>query len=99
MNIIEYTLRKETNDFKSGYTESTLMGWTPEFDDQGRPLNADPNYRSGKLNINNITYYYIRRRWEVRVWDVMATYMDFMKDDDSYILKVNLTPDYLKTNV
>lgn len=55
-------IRNITNNFdENTFKETTLMGWVPQFDTQGRPLNADPNYLSGSIDIDGQTYYYIKR--------------------------------------
>ena len=93
--MISTALREITKDFETGYNRQTLMGWIPMFDSQGRPLNADYNYRSGVAFVNGRDYYFVRKEWTVRIWDREATYMDFLNGKTDFIEEVDLTPDYL----
>ena len=89
-------LKKITNNFEDRFHGSTLMGWDDNFDKLGRPLNTNPNYRTGEAHIEGKLYTYIRRGWKVRIWEGKAHYTQFMSNEDSYIVEVDLTPDYLK---
>lgn len=88
-------IRNITNNFSGNtFKGSTLMGWVPRFDDQGRPLNADPNYLSGDIDIDGQTYYYIKKGWIVKLWDKPINYLQFDRHD--YIEMLDSTPDYVK---
>lgn len=93
---LEETLRLLTDNFEKGFAMTTLMGWVQDYDLEGRLLNCDPNYKSGSKVIEGKEYWYVRKKWKVRVWDVPADYHAFMKGDESYILEIDLTPEYLK---
>lgn len=95
---MEKALRVITDNFEKGFNQTTLMGWRKDFDLEGRPLNADPNYRSGSCRIEEKDYWYVRKGWKVRVWDVEADYHAFMNGDKSYILEIDLTPEYIKND-
>lgn len=95
--MISETLKKITNNFESGFRQSTLMGWTPKFDIQGRPLNTDPNYRRGEVLIEDKTYWFIRKGWIVRIYDNKTDYTKFHDTSEyPFIEEVGLTPDYVK---
>ncbi len=76
-------------------TSTTLMSWPQSYDMQGRPTSADPNYRSGQVNIAGVDYWYVVKGWQVRVWDTPARYTDLMADKPG-LFDIDLTPDYLK---
>ena len=94
--MISEALKKITNNFETGFNSSTLMARNLTFDEQGRPLNSDPNYRSGEAKINGKTYWFVRKGWKVRIWDVPERYTAFMSNKQNFIEEVDLTPDYLK---
>ncbi len=76
----------------------TCMGWIPEYDRQGRPLNCDPNYIDSIVCIEGQDYYMTRVRWHVYIWNQRCLRTTvWAKDRDRYILaEVDLTPDYVK---
>ncbi len=94
--MISEALKIITQNFEKGFSSSTLLGWQPNFDEQGRPLNSNPNYRDGNTTIEGKTYWFTRKGWKVRIWDRMARYTDFMSDKQDFIEEVDLTPDYIK---
>jgi len=94
--MISEALKKITNNFENGFSGTTLMGWHEIFDEQGRPLNADPNYRTGIATIEGKTYCFIRKGWKVRIWDKMSSYTDFMSNKQDFIEEVDLTPVYVR---
>ena len=50
--IVE-AIRTATNGtFVGEYCTSTLLGWVPRYDEQGRPLNADPNSKHSTITID-----------------------------------------------
>jgi hypothetical protein len=93
--MISDTIKIITENFEKGYNSSTLMGWLRRYDELGRPLNTDPNYRDGNVNINGKTYWFTRKGWKVRIWDRNANYTDFMSNKNDFIEEVDLTPDYI----
>lgn len=95
--IIE-TLKKVTDNFETGFHSSTCMGWKPNYDLEGRPLNCDPNFRDGNITIEGKEYFFVRKGWWVLVWDKYADYLHAMKGEKDYIAKVDLRPNYLKQN-
>lgn len=94
--MILKTIQKLTDNFEKGFTCSTLMGWIPNYDKEGRPLNCDPNFRDGTIIIEDTQYWFVRRRWRIRLWDRKADYMDFMNNKEDYIEELDITPDYVK---
>lgn len=94
--MISDTLKIITDNFEKGFTSSTLMGWGIDYDKKGRPLNSNPNYRSGTTIIEGKQYWFTRKGWKVRIWDREANYMDFLNNKQDFIEEVDLTPDYLK---
>ena len=96
--IVE-AIRIATNGtFVGLYGCSTLMGWTPRFDSQGRMLNCDPNYKDSSVNIDGTEYYLTRKGWHVYIWNQQCRYNTVWREDvEKYILaEVDLTPDYVK---
>lgn len=93
--MISETLKIITENFEKGFHSSTLIGWKPDFDEKGRPLNANPNLRDGSAIIEGKTYWYVRWGWKVRIWDRKADYGDVLSKKDDFIEEVNLTPKYL----
>lgn len=94
--MISDTLKIITDSFEKGFHSSTLLGWEANYDSEGRPLNANPNYRDGSATIEGKTYWFTRKGWRVRIWDRKARYTDFMCDKQDFIEEVDLTPDYIK---
>jgi hypothetical protein len=93
--MISETLRIITDNFTKKFDGQTLMGWTPKYDEQGRPLNCDPNYKYGRVNIEDKTYGFVRKGWKVRIWEGEVHYTAFMNDRQDFIEEVDLTPDYI----
>jgi hypothetical protein len=89
-------LKLATNNFSQGFTTSTLMDWNPKYDKDGASLNSNPNYQQSEVSIQNITYYFVRRGWLVRVWDKPVSYMALLNDNQDFIIEIDLTPEYLK---
>lgn len=94
--MISDVLKVITENFSKGFYSSTLLGWEQVFDEQGRPLNANPNYKDGSAIIEGKTYWFTRKGWKVRIWDRAARYTDFMSDKKDYTEEIDLTPDYLR---
>ena len=72
-----------------------------EYDEKGRKVSADPNYKSGKINVCGKTYPLVRKGWDVYIWKPEyqdATYTwTWKKDCDKYLFaKISLMPDYVR---
>jgi len=93
--MISEALKKITHNFEKGFNSTTLMAQCIDYDEQGRPLTADLNYRSGEATIKGKTYWFVRKGWKVRIWDKFASYTDFMSNKKDFIEEVDLTPDYV----
>lgn len=96
MMIID-KLKEKTENFEKGFHSETLMGWWPKFDDNGRPMNADPNYRTGSVDLCGKTYTFVRKAWKVKVWERKASYTEFRNTEGDFIAEIDLTPHYLKS--
>ena len=94
--MILEAIKIATNNFETGFNTKTLMSWEPRFDKQGRPLNCDPNYKSGEINIEGKKYWFVRRQYNIRLWDKPANYMNYMSDKGDHIEEMDITPDYVK---
>lgn len=80
---------------------TTLMGSIDEYDEKGRKVSEDPNYKSGRINICGKTYPLVRVGWDVFIWKPEypnATYTWVWKEDrDKYLFaKISLMPDYVR---
>lgn len=108
IEIIE-AIRKATNDtFIGNGCSSTLMGWQQNYDKEGRPLYADPNWRDSYIVIESQTYGLIRKGWYA--WVIKPEFANkihynaIMFDPNgekiSYTFvtgdKIDLRPDYVK---
>ena len=66
--IVE-AIRTATNGtFVGEYCSSTLLGWIPRYDEQGRPLNADPNSKHSTITIDGTDYPITRQGWHAYVY-------------------------------
>lgn len=106
IEIIE-AIRKATNDtFIGNGCSSTLMGWQQNYDKEGRPLYADPNWRDSYITIESKTYGLIRKGWYA--WVIKPEYKDkihythvmFNNGENlkDYLItndKIDLRPDYI----
>ena len=76
------------------------MGWQQEYDVQGRPLRANPNYKDSSFIIEGIEYRVTRVGWSAYIWKPGsgATYTTcWSKVRDNFVLAhVDLRPDYVK---
>lgn len=98
VQIVE-AIRGATNGtFIGRYGTMTLMGWIPEFDSQGRPLNCDPNYIDSSVRIEDKEYFITRKGWHVFIWNQRCCRTACWREDkEKFILaEVDLTPDYVK---
>ena len=85
---------------------STLMGWTNIYDEQGRLVTCDPNYKESEINICGKNYKIIKKKWNVYIFkpeyfkDVHYTTVMAGRGsnefDEMLIAKLDLTPDYVK---
>ena len=80
---------------------TTMMYSGDEYDEKGRKVSADPNYKSGKINVCGKTYPLVRKGWDVYIWKPEyqdATYTwTWKKDCDKYLFaKISLMPDYVR---
>lgn len=90
---ISKTIRSITKDFTQGFSGSTLMGWARKYDEDGRPLNSDPNYQVGDVLISDKRYYFIRKEWLVKIYDEPTSYGQW--DSSTPIDIIDLKPNYL----
>ena len=72
-----------------------------EYDEKGRKVSEDPNYKSGRINVCGKTYPLVRKGWDVYIWKPEyqdATYTwTWKKDCDKYLFaKISLMPDYVR---
>ena len=56
-----------TKNFQS-FEASTLMGWFPKIDEEGRALNADPNLQWSICNCDFGLLRVQRKEWEVKLY-------------------------------
>ena len=81
---------------------STLMGGFDEYDEQGRLVSVDPNYKHGVINICGTDYAVTRVGWDVYIWKPeyasKSSYTWVWLDDrEKYLLTtVDLMPDYVR---
>lgn len=100
--IIE-AIRKATNgEFVGKGCISTIMGWLKKYDDKGRILTANPNYKDSKVTIGDITYRITRVGWYACVWNPKyekACYTWWwLENREDYMICgiIDLRPDYVK---
>ena len=96
-------IRKATNgEFVGSGGLSTLMGWIDKYDEQGRLLTANPNYRNSEVTIGDTTYKITRVGWYACVWNPKyekACYTWWwLKNREDYMIgcEIDLRPDYVK---
>ena len=94
-NLIHLLIAK-TYNFEKGYFATTLLGWDEKKDEYGRPLNCNPNYRTGNVKIYGKKYWFVRKNWSVKVWSRKANYLDSMNGANDFIFLIDITPEYLK---
>ena len=86
--IVE-AIRTATNGtFVGEYCTSTLLGWLPRYDEQGRPLNADPNSKHSTITIDGTDYPITRQGWYAYVYNPTKHAL--------LLAEVDLRPDYVK---
>lgn len=95
IDIIE-AIRKATNgEFVGEYASCTLMGWQQNYDEQGRPLYANPNYKSSFITIKSKTYGLIRKGWYA--WVIKPEYKDKIYYTHIMVIHPENLKDYLVT--
>lgn len=81
---------------------STLMGGGPdEYDEEGRLVSVNPNYKHGTINICGTEYPVTRVRWNVFIWKPEYPDADYTwcwkEDRDDYLLThFSIKPDYVQ---
>ena len=101
--IVE-AIRTATNGtFIGEHCSSTLLGWRPIYDEQGRPLNANPNSKHSTITIDGTVYPISRQGWYAYVYKApklasFATKYNFYNPTKHALLlaEVDLRPDYVK---
>lgn len=93
MEIIELVQKIDREVSKRGMG-STLLGTVIYYDELGRPLNADANYRFGQVIIENKTYTKICRGWESYYFEGHKPYMSYK--DGTHFHMIDETPSYIK---
>ena len=97
-------IRKQTDGtFIVPNHTSTLMGYVKKFDEQGREVTVDPNYKHGKINICGEDYFVTRYGWTAIVWKPErkdASYMwafclDKKDIEERALAIVDVKPDYV----
>jgi len=91
--ILVSMIKEFTNNFTTGFDATTLMGWFPNFDGEGRPLNADPNHQWGKIEVNGKPIWIVKCGWKV---GISLKPMDRFYDEGLFYTVVDLTPKHLK---
>ena len=66
----------------------TCLGWEQEYDEQGRPVHADPNTVTGRIKIDGKYYLIKTRSWVSKIYD--------WDRPDELIGEVDFTPGYVK---
>ena len=102
-DIIEAISNATNGSFVSEYCESTCMGWVNKYDDKGRLLTADLNYKTSYIYICENQYKVIRRGWFV--WIIRPEYTNKINYLSVYNAPkecfvgndyIDLRPDYVK---
>lgn len=98
--IIEAIRNASLGTFVGKCRITTCMGWQQEYDEQGRPLRADPNYKDSSFMIEGVEYHVTRVGWSAYIWKPGsgANYTTcWSKVRDNFLLAhVDLRPDYVK---
>lgn len=96
--IIEEIRKISKGTFIGKFGFTTLLGWIPKYDEQGRPLNCDPNYIDSSFLIDNNIYYVTRVGWKVYIWNKFKRYTNVWKknNEEDILALIDLTPDYVK---
>lgn len=96
--IVDAIRNESDGTFVGSNCTSTLIGWKEEFDEKGRPVTCDPNYKDSKFNICGKTYYVTRYEWNVIIWKDKGSYIDLFRSvkPADKLIEIDLTPDYVK---
>lgn len=97
--IVEAIRNASNGTFIGEYCSSTLMGWTNEYDELGRLVTCDPNYKDSIFTICGRDYHVTRHGWYVVIWKGKGGYcrlLNRVKPIDSILVEIDLTPDYVK---
>lgn len=98
-------IRNATNGtFVGEFCTSTLMGWMRIYDEEGREVTCDPNYKESTINIAGNNYTIIRKGWEAYIFKPEYTgkahyttlWADKEVKDKMILTVVDLQPDYVK---
>ena len=90
----------ETKKFEK-FSMTTLMGWFPNFDELGRPLNCDPNRRWLLFPYKNTHVRVERKGYDVKIYLKEETFKTENNEEMlssakfDLIAELNLTPAYL----
>jgi len=89
----------ETQDFQN-FQGSTLMGWFPQKDQQGRIVNADPNKQWSVFSFENLLAKAVRIEWEVKLYvnSKSMSYDEAMLpslENWDEVATLDLTPSYI----
>lgn len=69
-------LREKTYNFTTHFNLSTLM--------------TGDNYHSGEVVLKGITYYIVKYKGKVRVWDRPENYMAWVSGKEDYIVEIDI---------
>lgn len=98
--IVEAIRTATKGEFICGPYTTTLMGHIDQYDEQGRILTADPNYKDSSINICGEVYPLTRVGWWAYVWlpQSNARYTSCWSNfrDKRLLAEVDLRPDYVK---
>jgi hypothetical protein len=88
-----------TKNFQN-FDASTLMGWFPKHDSQGRPINADPNEQWTVFTFENVLAKVVRTEWMVGLYlseKMMTQDQAMIKSLENWnkVAEIDLTPTYL----
>lgn len=96
-------LKNATNGTFEGSGIRTMLGWEQEYDKQGRPLRADPNYLDYVIKIDGKTYKITKVGWSVYVWKPefwekvnYCTLWNAKSKEEKLLYLFDITPDYVK---
>ena len=100
--IVE-AIRTATNGtFVGEYCTSTLLGWVPRYDEQGRPLNADPNSKHSTITIDGTDYLITIQGWHACVFkptkhnaDPNSKHSKVTVDGTNYLINRQVLDEYL----
>lgn len=84
---------KETGNFKHINGMCTLMSTIYQYDNEGRPLNADVNYKWETFNINSKYYTVIKKGWVTKIIEGNTNWGGFNTNNPLYVL--DETPEYV----